>query len=62
MSTTRNRAWPLIMRLYASAALSSEYASFIDRTPAAHVHERAARPRSSSEQGSEDLRATDAPC
>jgi len=30
----------------------------IDRTPTAHVHERAAHPRSSAEQGSEDLRAT----
>jgi nitrilase len=30
----------------------------IDRTPTAHVHERAARPKSSAEQGSEDLRAT----
>src|SRR5688572_24026946 len=29
----------------------------IDRTPAAHVHERAAPPRSSAEQGPEDLRA-----
>jgi aliphatic nitrilase len=34
----------------------------IDRTPAAHVHERAARPRSSAEQGPEDLRATGASC
>ena len=30
----------------------------IDRTPTAHVHERAAHPRSSAEQGSEDLRTT----
>jgi nitrilase len=30
----------------------------IDRTPAAHVHERAARPKSSNEQGSEDLHTT----
>jgi len=34
----------------------------IDRTPAAHVHERAARPGSSAEQGPEDLRTTDASC
>src|SRR5262244_2889334 len=34
----------------------------IDRTPAAHVHERAAHSRSSAEQGSEDLRTTDASC
>ena len=32
----------------------------IDRTPAAHVHERAARPKSGAEQGSEELRATGA--
>ena len=32
----------------------------IDRTPAAHVHERAARPKSGAEQGSEGLRATGA--
>lgn len=30
----------------------------IDRTPAAHVHQRAAHPESSNEQGSEDLRTT----
>ena len=30
----------------------------IDRTPTAHVHERAAHPRSGAEQGSEDLRTT----
>jgi nitrilase len=30
----------------------------IDRTPTAPVHERAAHPRSSAEQGSEDLRIT----
>jgi len=30
----------------------------IDRAPAAHVHERAARPKSSHEQGSEDLHTT----
>jgi nitrilase len=30
----------------------------IDRTPTAHVHERAARAASSAEQGSEDLRTT----
>src|SRR5919108_1712595 len=30
----------------------------IDRTPAAHVHERAAHPKSSAEQGSEDPRTT----
>src|SRR5258707_10829481 len=30
----------------------------IDRTPTAHVHERAAHPRSSAEQGSDDLRTT----
>ena len=34
----------------------------IDRTPTAHVHERAAHPRSSAGQGSEDLRATVASC
>jgi nitrilase len=34
----------------------------IDRTPAAHVHERAAHPRSSAEQGPEDLRTTEASC
>jgi aliphatic nitrilase len=33
----------------------------IDRTPAAHVHERAARPRSSAE-GPEELRTMDAAC
>ena len=32
--TTRNRAFPLIIRSYASAAFSSGYGSFIDRTPA----------------------------
>ena len=30
----------------------------IDRTPTAHVHERAAHPKSSNEQGSEDPRTT----
>lgn len=30
----------------------------IDRTPTAHVHERAAHPKSGAEQGSEDLRTT----
>jgi aliphatic nitrilase len=30
----------------------------IDRTPAAHVHERAAQPGSSAEQGPEDWRTT----
>ena len=30
----------------------------IDRTPVAHVHERAAYPKSGTEQGSEDLRTT----
>jgi len=30
----------------------------IDRTPAVHVHERAAHPKSSAEQGSEELRTT----
>ncbi len=30
----------------------------IDRTPTAHVHERAAHPESGAEQGSEDLRTT----
>src|SRR5215813_13610936 len=30
----------------------------IDRTPTAHVHERAAHPKASAEQGSEDLRTT----
>lgn len=30
----------------------------IDRTPAAHVHERAARPRPVAEQGSEGLLTT----
>src|SRR5262245_6860673 len=34
----------------------------IDRTPAAHVHERAAQPGSSAEQGPEDLRSTDVSC
>ena len=34
----------------------------IDRTPAAHVHERAAQPRSSAEQGPEDPRTTVASC
>lgn len=34
----------------------------IDRTPAAHVHERAEHPKSSAEQGSEDLRTTVASC
>ena len=34
----------------------------IDRTPTAQVHERAARPRSGAEQGSDDLRATDGLC
>jgi aliphatic nitrilase len=34
----------------------------IDRTPTAHVHERAAQPRSSAEQRPEDLRTTDASC
>src|SRR5262245_13939263 len=34
----------------------------IDRTPAAHVHERAAHPRSSAEQGAQDLRTTVASC
>ena len=30
----------------------------IDRTPAAHVHERAVHPKSAAEQGSEDLLTT----
>ncbi len=30
----------------------------IDRTPAAHVHERAARPKSAAKQGSEELLTT----
>ena len=30
----------------------------IDRSPTAHVHERAAHPGSGAEQGSEDLRST----
>ena len=34
----------------------------IDRTPTAHVHERAAHPRLGAEQGSEDLRTTAASC
>ena len=34
----------------------------IDRTPAAHVHERAAHPRSGAEQGPDDLCATVASC
>ena len=34
----------------------------IDRTPTAHVHERAAHPRSSAEQGPEDPRATVESC
>ncbi len=34
----------------------------IDRTPIAHVHERAAKPRSSTEQGSEEPRTTVASC
>lgn len=34
----------------------------IDRTSTAHVHERAVHPRASTEQGSEDLRATVASC
>jgi nitrilase len=34
----------------------------IDRTPAAHIHERAAYPRSGAEQGSEDLHTTVAWC
>jgi aliphatic nitrilase len=34
----------------------------IDRTPTAHVHERAAHPGLSAEQGPEDLRTTDVSC
>ena len=34
----------------------------IDRTPTAPVHERATHPMSGAEQGSEDLRTTDASC
>src|SRR4051794_27454542 len=34
----------------------------IDRTPTAHVHERASHPRSGAEQGSDDLRTTVASC
>jgi nitrilase len=30
----------------------------IERTPAAHVHERAVHPQSAAEQGSEDLLTT----
>src|SRR5439155_21759574 len=33
VSTTRNRAWPLIIRSYASATRSSGNGSFIDLTP-----------------------------
>ena len=34
----------------------------IDRTPTAHVHERAAHPKSRAEQDAEDLRTTVASC